>query len=422
MAKIIHSTKSTGYAKSVAMTLLLCSLLFACGARRVETGLDRVLEYRHLFAQMRVGIITNHTAYDARNRHITEVFNALEGAKVTALFGPEHGVRGHAEAGAHVESEVGAADRIPVFSLYGKTRKPTPEMLANVDVLVFDIQDIGTRYYTYIYTMALAMEAAAEQGKSFVVLDRPNPINGIDVEGNILDLAFATFVGLYPIPVRHGMTVGELARMFNSQGWLTDGVRAELTIIPMKNWRREFWYDKTGREFPKPSPNMPALTTATVYPGTCLLEGVNVSEGRGTQTPFEIFGAPWIDGEQLTERLNSRQLAGVVFRDTVFTPVAIPGAAENPKYKGKVCGGSFIEVTDRAAFQPYWTGVEIVNTVFEMYPDSLRWRPSHFDRLCGTARTRETIAAGDDISSFPEQWQPALNEFKMIRARYLMYD
>lgn len=408
--------------------ILFISLLLACRmgsdqAEPVQTGLDRVSEYHHLFKGKRVGIITNHTARDASDKHITDVFLDLEDVTVTALFGPEHGIRGQAERGIHVESETGAADSIPVFSLYGMTRKPTSEMLANVDMLVFDMQDIGTRYFGYIYTMGNALEAAAEQGKPFVVLDRPNPINGVDVEGNITEPEFKSGVGLYAIPVRHGMTVGELARLYNNEeDFLAKGVKADLTVIPMKHWKRSSWYDETGLKFIKPSPNMPTLTTATLYPGTCLFEGVNVQEGRGTSTPFELFGAPWIDGQQLTRRLNALQLPGVTFRDTSYTPISIPGAETNPMHRDRICRGSVISITDRSRIEPFWMGVELVNLIHEMYPDSLTWRSSFFDKLCGTSDVRETILENGNISALRGKWQPALGEFLAAREKYLLYD
>jgi uncharacterized protein YbbC (DUF1343 family) len=295
-------------------------------------------------------------------------------------------------------------------------------MLKDVDILVFDIQDIGARFYTYIYTMAYAMAAAAEQGIAFVVLDRPNPINGIRVEGNILESEFASFVGLFPIPVRHGMTVGELAKMFNEEGWLTNGIKANLTIIPMKNWHRELWYDDTGLPFINPSPNIPDLESATVYPGVCLLEGTNVSEGRGTSNPFQIFGAPWINGARLAERLNTLNLSGIALKDTFFTPVSIDGAASNPKYENNMCFGVKIKVTDRNQFQPYRTGIQIVYTIYQMYPDSLKWHTRHFDRLCGTASIRETIVKEGNIDSLIASWQDQINEFMKKRKRYLIYN
>ncbi len=407
--------------------ILFISLLFACQmgpdrAEPVQTGLDRIAEFQHLLDGKRIGIVTNHTGYNSPKEHIIDVLQKLEGVKVTALFGPEHGIRGHEEAGKQIESETNPTKEVPIYSLYGKTRKPTEEMLAKVDVLVFDIQDIGTRYYTYIYTMALAMEAAAEQGKPFVVLDRPNPINGIEVEGNILESGFNSFIGLYPMPVRHGMTVGELARMFNEEGWLANGVKANLTVVQMKHWDRSSWYDRTGLKFIKPSPNIPTVTTATVYPGICLLEGINVSEGRGTQTPFELFGAPWIDAKLLTQRLNALELPGVVFRDTTFTPISIAGASTNPKYKDRVCKGSVVTVTDRSKFQPFWMGVQLVSLIHEMYADSLQWRSSFFDKLTGTSEIREAIIRNEDISTLPGKWRPALAEFRAIRDKYLLYD
>jgi len=407
--------------------ILFISLLLACRmgsdqAEPVQTGLDRIAEFQHLLVGKRVGIVTNHTGYNSHQEHIIDVLQKLEDVTVTALFGPEHGIRGHEEAGKQIESETDPSKEVPIYSLYGKTRKPTEEMLARVDVLVFDIQDIGTRYYTYIYTMALAMEAAAEQGKSFVVLDRPNPINGVEVEGNVLESGFNSFIGLYPMPVRHGMTIGELARMFNEEGWLANGIKARLTVIEMKYWHRSTWYDQTGLKFIKPSPNIPTVTTATVYPGICLLEGINVSEGRGTQTPFELFGAPWIDAESLTQRLNTLGLPGVIFRDTTFTPISIAGASTNPKYKDRVCKGSVVAVTDRSKFKPYLMGIQLVDLIHEMYADSLQWRGSFFDKLTGTSEIREAIISNEDVSALPRKWQPALGEFLAVREKYLLYD
>jgi beta-N-acetylhexosaminidase len=389
---------------------------------KVKTGLDRIYEYQSIFQGKRIGIITNHTAYNSNHQHISDVFFNMKDVTVTALFGPEHGIRGAAEAGAKIESQFDLLNKIPIYSLYGEVRKPTPEMLENIDLLVFDIQDIGARFYTYIYTMSLAMEAAAEQGKQFVVLDRPNPINGIAVEGNILEPEFATFVGLYPIPVRYGMTVAELAKMFNEEGWLENGVKAKLTVIPMKNWHRTLFYDKTGLTFIKPSPNMPNLKTAIVYPGACLIEGTNISEGRGTTSPFQLLGAPWINGNDLANTLNALQLSGVSFYDTTFTPDSIPGAAPKPKFKDQSCSGIKIKVTDRIRFKPYSTGINIINTIHQMYSDSLKWRVSHFDRLCGNASIREAIINKKDIQKLPLSWKDNLNEFLKIRKKYLIYD
>ena len=394
-----------------AVTLWLAAS--SCPAA-VTTGLDKVRSYASLFAGKRVGIVCNHTARDASGRHVVEVFQALPDVRVTALFGPEHGIYGLAAEGEKVADSNDVQFGIPVYSLYGKTSKPTPKMLKEVDVLVFDIQDVGARFYTYIWTMALAMEAAAENEKLFVVLDRPNPIGGLAVEGPLLEKEQASFVGLYPIPVRHGMTVGELARLFNGENWLKDKVKARLLVIPVGGWRRSQWHDQTELEFIKPSPNMPDLQTAAVYPGLCLLEGTNVSEGRGTEKPFLQFGAPWIDEAKLVEALNALHHPGVQFVPAAFTPTS-------SKYANELCKGAAIEVTDRTAMAPFRLGVEIVNTLCRMYPNEFEWRQSHFDRLCGTASVREAIEKGAPLDTLAAQWEKNLDPFKKTRQRYLLY-
>lgn len=395
----------------IALILIVC--LADCSAS-VKTGLDNIGSHQRLFQGKRIGIITNHTAYNSSGQYIVDVFKKMSGTTVTALFSPEHGISGVEQAGRKIQSRTDPAGQLPVFSLYGKTRKPTPQMLKNIDILVFDIQDVGARFYTYIYTMSLAMEAAAESGKRFIVLDRPNPINGLAVEGNILETEFASFVGLYPVPVRHGMTVGELARMFNEQGWLANRVKADLVVVPMKGWRRRLWYDQTGLAFIKPSPNMTSLQTAAVYPGLCLLEGTNVSEGRGTNLPFVQFGAPWINGKNLVARLNKLNLPGMRFEPATFTPTA-------SKYAGQKCYGAKITVTQRDLLEPYCSGIAIVNEIHRMYRDDFQWRAGHFDRLCGTAAVRNAITSRSSLQKLKQSWQPALESFLQIRKRYLLY-
>ncbi len=395
----------------VALILVVC---FADCCASVKTGLDNIDSHQRLFQGKRIGIITNHTAYNSSGQYIVDVFRKMSGVTVTALFSPEHGISGVEQAGKEIKSRTDPAGQLPVFSLYGKTRKPTPQMLKNVDILVFDIQDVGARFYTYIYTMSLAMEAAAENAKRFVVFDRPNPINGLAVEGNILDTEFASFVGLYPIAVRHGMTVGELAKMFNEQGWLANRRRADLVVIPMKGWRRRLWYDQTGLAFIKPSPNMTSLQTAAVYPGLCLLEGTNVSEGRGTNLPFVQFGAPWIDAAKLSTRLNKLNLPGMRFEPATFTPTA-------SKYAGQKCYGAKITVTQRDLLEPYWSGIAIVNEIHRMYRDDFQWRAGHFDRLCGTAAVRSAITSRSSLQNLKEGWQAKLKSFLQIRKKYLLY-
>lgn len=388
---------------------------------KTKTGLDRVYEFHSLFEGKRLGIIANHTAYNSKGMFIVDVFRQMPGVRISALFGPEHGFRGSHSAGVKVEERNAFLDSIPIYSLYGKTLKPTPEMLKNVDMLVFDIQDIGARFYTYIWTMALAMEAAAEQGIPFVVLDRPNPINGVQVEGAVLDTAFASFVGLYPIPVRHGMTVGELARMFNGEGWLKNGVKADLKVVPLKGWKRAQWFDQTGLTFIPPSPNMPNLETATVYPGLCLIEGTNVSEGRGTDEPFLQFGAPWIHPKELFARLKTFHLPGVQFAPVSFVPKSMPGKASHPKFQDETCYGLKLKVTDRDAFKPFLTGVRIVQSLHTLYPQQLKWRERHFDRLVGSDVLRKAILSGRDLKDLIQEWQESAEAFKKQRQKYLLY-
>jgi uncharacterized protein YbbC (DUF1343 family) len=399
-------------AKTTLIIVLFIMMANCYGS--VKTGLDRVGAYKDVFEGRRLGIIANHTAYDRDGKFIVDVFRNMTGVKVTALFSPEHGLWGTARAGEKIDSQTDPVYNLPVYSLYGKTQKPTSEMLRNIDVLIFDIQDIGARFYTYIYTMSLAMEAAAENGKTFVVLDRPNPINGTSVQGNILEPSLASFVGLYTIPVRHGMTAGELAKMFNGQGWLAGRIKAELVVIPMEGWSRRMWYDRTGLRFIKPSPNMPDLETAAVYPGLCLLEGTNVSEGRETMMPFRQFGAPWIDSKLLAGRLNSLNLPAMRFEPVSFTPTS-------SKYQGRECHGVRILVTDRDRLEPYSSGVRIVNEICRMYPEKFEWRAAHFDRLCGTSKIRNAIASNSSLDVLKSEWQKELEAFLKIRAGYIIY-
>jgi uncharacterized protein YbbC (DUF1343 family) len=400
------------FSKGVYLTVLL-SLVATCPAA-VRTGLDNVGLHRDLFAGKRVGIIANHTSYNSDGKHVVDVLRAMPGVRVVALFGPEHGFRGIEEAGATIDSQTDAATGLPIHSLYGSTRKPTPRMLADVDVLVFDIQDVGARFYTYLYTMSLAMEAAGECGKRFVILDRPNPLGGVQIEGSVLEPAFATFVGLYPIPVRYGMTVGELAKMINGEGWLTKGVKADLTVVPLTGWKRGMWYDQTGLRFIKPSPNMPDLETATLYPGLCLLEGTNLSEGRGTPKPFRQFGAPWIDANALATRLNALALPGLRFAPTSFTPAS-------SKHQGQPCHGVEITLVDRNSLEPFWSGVLIVNEVRRLYPDRFEWSASHFDRLCGTDAIRKAIASREPLADLKDAWTAKSKSFDQHRRRYSVY-
>lgn len=384
------------------------------GSEPVRPGLEVLLsDSIHLVADRRVGLITNHTALDSDGTHAVDLLVASPVTEMVALFGPEHGIRGLAAAGARVESARDSATGLPVHSLYGDTRKPTPAMLENVEVLVFDIQDIGARYYTYVSTMALAMEAAGEAGIPFVVLDRPNPIGGSLVQGNVLDPTFATFVGMYPVPMRHGMTVGELARLFVREF----GVRVDLHVVPVAGWRRSTWYDETGLPWIPPSPNMPDLESATPYPGTCLFEGSNLSVGRGTDRAFQQIGAPWLDGEALAARLNAYGLAGVRFEPVAFTPQE----PSDERFDGETVHGVRFVVTDRERYDPTEAGVAALLEARDQAGERWEWKTEHFDRLAGTDRLRQAIEAGRTLDDIVSAWAAEREAFMEMRGGVLLY-
>ena len=403
-----------------------------------KLGVDVLFEKRlDLVKGKRVGLITNPSGINGRLELTADLFAGSTDFKLVALYGPEHGVRGDAQAGEYVPYYFDKKYGIPVFSLYGQSMKPDPGMLRNIDeymrsfdtraegkipegsmvkdldVMVYDIQDVGSRVYTYISTMAYALRACAENGIEFILLDRPNPINGVDIEGTILEYPGASSpVGLYPIPARHGMTLGELARLFNDK-FLP--VKAKLTVIPMEGWKRSLWYDESGLPWVYPSPNMPTLDTATVYPGFVYFEGTNVSEGRGTTRPFELFGAPWIDGAALTRALNALALPGVVFREAWFTPTF-------SKFQGTLCGGAQIHITDRTAFRSVATFLHVVKTLRDAYPAEFKFHVDYFDKVMGGARVREALEKGTGVAEILAGMEAGLEEFRALRRPYLLYD
>jgi len=417
--------------KASIVILLFILLNSVNGCRKIESlpdgntlsGLDGLAASDFQLLQgKRVGVITNQTGVDRHGRHIADILHQTERVDLKALFGPEHGIRGQMEGGAEIDTGVDAKTGVPIYSLYGKTRKPTPDMLKNLDVLVFDIQDIGTRFYTYISTMSLAMEAAAENGIPFVVLDRPNPIGGIIVEGPVLHTEHTSFVGIHPIPLRHGMTVGELAQLFNEEGFLTNGIRAELIVVPIKNWRRDMFFRQTGLPWIKPSPNMPSITAAVVYPGMGLIEATNISEGRGTKHPFEIVGAPWINSAELAEALHTFQQSDIDFDTTSFVPVDVPGAAMNPKHEGQLCYGLLLRPTKPSEFQSVEFGIHFLATVRKLYPEHFEIRENGMNRLAGTANVYNALIKGTEPDSIIAAWQPELADFLKVRERYLLYE
>lgn len=388
----------------------------------VRPGLEVLLDDPRPIAGKKIGLVTNQSAVTSDLRHAVRVLYAGRGWKLTALFGPEHGIWGEAQDMEGVESATDRLTGLPVYSLYGRSEKdlsPRREVLKTLDALVIDLQDIGSRYYTFIYTMALCMREAAPIGLPVIVLDRPNPIDGVHLEGNIREEKYSSFVGMFPLPTRHGMTPGELARYFNGVFKLN----ANLTVIPMRGWRRGMWWGDTGLPWVIPSPNMPTVYTATVYPGMCLVEGTNLSEGRGTTHPFEFFGAPWLEPFKLAERLNAVGLPGVRFRAHYFMP-------KFQKHKDTVCGGVELHVTNRWAFEPYRTGLWCVKVARDMNTEKFDWRRETYefvsdrlaiDLLAGSDRYRTIVEAGGNPDDWVAEWEESLRDFAGEREEFLLY-
>ncbi len=355
----------------------------------------------------RVGLITNHTGRDRDGNSTIDLLREAHEVNLVGLFSPEHGIRGALDQ-PNISNSTDEKTGLPIFSLYGETKAPTDEMLKDIDTVVFDIQDVGARFYTYISTMGLAMEAAAKNKKSFVVLDRVNPVNGADVEGPLADPDKLSFIAYHPIPVRHGMTVGELARLFNKER----DINADLHVVRVEDWRRSQWLDETGLTWVNPSPNMRSLTQATLYPGVCLLEPTNVSVGRGTDTPFELIGAPWIDGRKLAEALNNAKLNGVRFVPVRFTP-------KSSVHKDSECGGVNIIVTDRKLFEPVIAGFEIAAQLKKLFPKD--FSTERFNRLLVNQKVFDAFRQGADARAMRQVWETELDGFLAIRRKYLLY-
>ncbi len=381
-------------------------------AERVVPGVDSFLEEKRFRAQ-RIGLITNHSGVTSAG---VPTWKALmqAGFRLTALFGPEHGFRGEAQDAVHIGDETFAGVR--VHSLYGERQRPTGEMLADVDLMVFDIQDVGCRFYTYLYTLAYSLEAASRAGKTFCVLDRPNPIGGLAVEGGPIAEEAASFVGGYGLPPRTGLTVGEYASYLRGEYFPA----AHVEVVPLQGWRRPMFFGQTGLPWLAPSPNIPSVETALVYPGTCLFEGTNVSEGRGTTRPFETIGAPWIDGERLREALTALELPGVLFCSTFFTPAF-------SKHKGESCQGVVLHVCDREQFRPLRTALAMLAVIKRDYGDHFQWRPdwegnfSFVDRLAGGRWLRECVDAGKGLPELYARACQGQERFERARGRYQMY-
>jgi uncharacterized protein YbbC (DUF1343 family) len=391
------------------------------GRTKIVLGLERLLtEKTDLVRGARVGLVCNQSSVDHNLRHAADLFHERDDFELTVLFGPQHGIRGDVQDNmietAHALDTV---TQLPIYSLYSETREPTEEMLQNLDVLVFDMQDVGCRIYTFVYTLANCMRAAKKFGKRVVVCDRPNPINGEAVAGTVLQTEFASFVGQFPIPTRHGMTVCELAQLFND----AYGIGCDLKLVTMQDWSREMWLDETDSPWVLPSPNMPTVDTATVFPGTVHLEGTQMSEGRGTTRPFELIGAPYIEAQRYAERLSSLGLPGVYFRHCGFQPTF-------QKHAGRTCGGVQIHVIDRSDFEPVITGVAAVKVAFDLYPEHFAWKEppyeyvydkNPFDVIAGTNKLRQQIESASTVDSIVDSWKEDLGEFKRQRTGYLLY-
>lgn len=384
--------------------------------RKVKLGIDVFMEHHvQKLKGKRIGLLTNQTGANAELVSTIRLFHEHPQIQLTALYAPEHGLKTNAKEGERFSDSVHSMTGVPVFSLYGQSKKPTDAMLEPVDVIVFDMQDIGSRYYTYIYTMAYMMEACARTGKKMYILDRPNPIGGHIVEGNLVDANFTSFVGMYPIPNRHGMTVGELSLYFNE----VFNIHCDLKVIKMVGWKRDSFFHETGLPWIPPSPNTTSLDMMLLYPGTCLIEGTNLSEGRGTTQPFEIVGAPFIQGEQLQDEVNSMALGNVRARAMSFTPTY-------QKFAGEACEGIQLHITDRQSFQPLQTFVRILVVIAKLYPKELKFleygslKHPMFDLLIGNAQLRNVLMTGK-IEDYLRQCHLDTSDFIQMRQPYLLY-
>ena len=382
------------------------------GKAQIKNGIDEIDKYSHLFEGKRLGLVTGPTGL---NKHLESTIDILnERFDLKALYSPEHGVRGNFQAGAHVDTYVDEGTGITAYSLYGDNRKPTPEMLKDIDVLVMDIQDIGSRYYTYLYTMSYCMKACAENKKTFVYFDRINPIGGMEVEGGILDTRYASFVGMHPITARYGLTAGELAMLFNKEF----GIGCELVVVKIEGWERDMYLSDTDLLWVNPSPNITSMDTAVLYNGTCLFEGTNISEGRGTTKPFEMIGAPWLDPFRLADRMNSMALSGVIFRPVYFDPAF-------SKHKGRQCRGVQVHITDYKAVKPLEVGIRLLYEIMDSNRSEFQWVPPNREK---GSYFIDLLAGGEDVrlrryeaDGLIEKWRGESCRFKACKEQYHLY-
>ena len=413
--------------KKLLLSIFIVTLtFFSCAEEEVEaqnvvTGADILMNEKFdLIKGKNVGLVVNHTALLSDGTHLADAISENEEVKLAALFGPEHGVRG--DTTGAVQDAVDTKTGAPVYSLYGDSYKPAQEQLENLDVLIYDIQDVGARFYTYISTLGHGMEAAADAGIPVIVLDRPNPITGVKVDGFVTEDSMKSFVAFGTIPVMHGMTVGEIAKIYNGEGMLEGNKKADLTVVEMENWKRGLWFDETNLRWIKTSPNLPVLETAVVYPGTCFFEGTNISEGRGTEKPFEFIGAPYANADSVAALLNKQNLKGVQFEAIEFTPEKLPQNAYAPKYTGEKCKGVYVNVVNRDTFEPVKTGVNLLWAFQKVSPDEFEWREKTIDRLAATPDLRTMLNNGKTPDEIAASWKNDLEHFISVRDNYLIYE
>ncbi len=374
-----------------------------------------------LIKNKNIGIITNHTAILSNGVHLVDTLVNIKGINLVALFGPEHGIRGQSSAGETVETSLDEKTKIPVYSLYGKNVKPTKEMLNNIDLLIFDIQDVGARFYTYISTLFYSLQSAAENNIPIIVLDRPNPIGGIYIDGPILKDELSSFVGIAPIPIVYAMTIGELANYFVGENLIGKDLKPDLTIIKLKNWKLEYYFDDCKLQWINPSPNIKNLETAFIYPGTCLIEGTNISEGRGTENPFLTIGAPFVNSSELIKEMNKLNIDGLELLPVKFSPKEIEGVASNTKYMNELCNGIFIKITEHQKLQSVKFGIKLIYALHKLYPAEFKFNGNTFDKLSGDKKIREMIVEGYNPDEIIKSWESELKVFEKIRNKYLLY-
>jgi len=392
--------------------LLILSLLWSCESQ-ILTGLDNLISNNFdILQHKKIGLIINHTALDKGGNHIVNLLSIESNIKVLKIFSPEHGYYGTQSAGKSVSNDIEPLTGAKIVSLYGVNKTTSPKELADIDLLVYDIQDIGSRYYTYISSMAYMMDMAADNNIPFVVLDRPNPL-GRKIDGPILDMKYSSFVGMFPIPIRHGMTSGELAQMINLENWLPSGKEVDLSVIKVTGWDMNPGYFTIP-----PSPNILDYESALVYNGMCLLEGTNLSEGRGTEYPFLHFGAPWIDADKLTDTLNGLNLKGIIFKSINFTPITSK-RSKWPKYENEICAGCKIIITESEDYNPIYTATQIIYKIAELYPQRFEFLKTNFiDKLYGSEKLRFWVKSRKHSFNLYEDWE---SQFSLLREKYLIY-